>query len=47
MRGRADPPEAMPAILSEPDEWETWPTAEWAEAGGLQRPLRDGLLQVG
>ena len=39
-------PKAMPAILTEPDEWETWLAAEWAEAKTLQRPLLDGLLEV-
>ena len=39
-------PKAMPVILSEPDEWQTWLTAPWAEAAALQRPLADGLLVV-
>lgn len=39
-------PKAMPAILTEPDEWETCLTAEWAEAKRLQRPLPDGILEV-
>lgn len=37
-------PKAMPTILMEPDEWETWLTAEWREAKTLQRPFRDGVL---
>lgn len=39
-------PKAMPAILTEPDEFETWLTAPWAEASELQRPLPDGMLKV-
>ena len=39
-------PKAMPAILTEAAEWETWPTAPWAEANALQRPLPDGALQI-
>jgi putative SOS response-associated peptidase YedK len=37
-------PKAMPAILSEPDEIETWMTAPWEEAKTLQRPLADDKL---
>ena len=39
-------PKAMPAILTTPDEVETWMTAPWSEAGRLQRPLTDGTLTV-
>jgi putative SOS response-associated peptidase YedK len=39
-------PKAMPAILTEPDEFETWLTAPWAEAKALQRPLPDGALKI-
>jgi putative SOS response-associated peptidase YedK len=39
-------PKAMPAILTDPDEWDTWLQAPWAEASILQRPLPDGALQV-
>jgi putative SOS response-associated peptidase YedK len=39
-------PKAMPAILTEPAEWETWLTAPWAEAKALQRPLPDGSLSI-
>ncbi|RKK03221.1 SOS response-associated peptidase [Pseudoroseomonas wenyumeiae] len=39
-------PKAMPAILTHPDEWDTWLEAPWAEASILQRPLPDGALQV-
>lgn len=37
---------AMPVILTEPDEWDTWLTAEPAAALALQRPLPDGQLQI-
>lgn len=37
-------PKAMPVILVEPSEWETWLTADWADAKELQRPLHDGSL---
>ena len=39
-------PKAMPVILTEPGEWETWLAAPWAEAKTLQRPLPDGALTV-
>jgi putative SOS response-associated peptidase YedK len=39
-------PKAMPAILTDPDEWDTWLQAPWNEASILQRPLPDGALQV-
>ena len=39
-------PKAMPAILTEPAEWETWLTAPWKEAQTLQRPLPDGSLRI-
>lgn len=39
-------PKAMPAILTEAQEWETWLTAPWSEAKALQRPLADGTLRV-
>jgi putative SOS response-associated peptidase YedK len=39
-------PKAMPAILTEPAEWEIWLTAPWAEAKALQRPLADGSLAI-
>ena len=39
-------PKAMPVILTEPDEIETWLTAPWNEARKLQRPLPDGALRI-
>jgi len=39
-------PKAMPVILTEPEEWETWLGAPWVEAKALQRPLADGLLEL-
>jgi putative SOS response-associated peptidase YedK len=37
---------AVPAILSDPDEWDTWLEAPWKEASILQRPLPEGALQI-
>lgn len=39
-------PKAMPVILTEPAEVETWLSAPWTEAAALQRPLPDGALRV-
>jgi len=39
-------PKAMPAILTEPEEWEAWLTQPWADARALQRPLQDGALTL-
>jgi putative SOS response-associated peptidase YedK len=39
-------PKAMPVILTEPDEWQTWLHAPFDEARALQRPLDDAKLQV-
>lgn len=37
-------PKAMPVLLTEPEEWERWLTAPWADVADLQRPLADGAL---
>jgi putative SOS response-associated peptidase YedK len=39
-------PKAMPVILSEGWELETWLNAPWPEAAALQRPFKAGGLQV-
>lgn len=36
----------MPVILSTEEERDTWLRAPWSEAKALQRPLREGELQV-
>lgn len=37
---------AMPVILTERDEIETWLNAPWEEAANLQRPLPSGTLEI-
>jgi putative SOS response-associated peptidase YedK len=37
---------AMPVILTQPEEIETWMTAPADEALKLQRPLPDGTLEI-
>ena len=39
-------PKAMPVILTQPEEIETWMTAPAEEALKLQRPLPDGSLKI-
>ncbi|MDP8996338.1 MAG: SOS response-associated peptidase family protein [Pseudomonadota bacterium] len=39
-------PKAMPAVFTEPEEWDMWLSADWAAASKLQRPLPDGSLKI-
>jgi len=39
-------PKAMPVLLTEAHEFETWLAAPWSEAAKLQRPLPDGALTI-
>ena len=39
-------PKAMPVILKEPEDFETWLEAPLPEALRLQRPLPDGMLRI-
>lgn len=41
-----DPSEGRAGILTPQDEFEAWLAAPMEEARTLQRPLRDGALQV-
>ena len=43
---RAIHPKAMPVVLTEASEIDTWLQAPWSEAGALQRPLPDGALRI-
>ena len=36
----------MPVILTKPEEWQRWLTAQAPEALQLQRPVPDGMLQI-
>lgn len=39
-------PKAMPVILTDAQDLETWLAAPWPEASRLQRPLTDGSLRI-
>lgn len=39
-------PKAMPVILTQPEEWESWLCAPWEIAAKLQRPLDNGTLKL-
>jgi putative SOS response-associated peptidase YedK len=39
-------PKAMPVVLTESQDLETWLAAPWPEASRLQRPLPDGALRI-
>jgi len=39
-------PKAMPVILTTSEDFDTWMSADWAQASKLQRPLPDGSLQI-
>jgi putative SOS response-associated peptidase YedK len=39
-------PKAMPVILTEPEDWEAWLSAPWAEASRMQRPLPDRSMEL-
>jgi len=39
-------PKAMPVVLTEPGELETWMAAPWEIARELQRPLPNGSLKI-
>lgn len=37
---------AMPVILTQPEDWDAWLTADWSIAKAFQRALPDGLLKA-
>jgi putative SOS response-associated peptidase YedK len=39
-------PKAMPVILTDAAECDTWLSAPWEEASKLPRPLPDGVLNI-
>ena len=39
-------PKAMPVILTQAEDWETWLRADWSKAQALQRPLPEEELIV-
>lgn len=39
-------PKALPVILTKPEQWDAWLTAEWSEAASLKRQMPDNSVQV-